>query len=157
LFPFATAGFFYGLTAATTRTGFNATAVAANEALVTIRVPTTAAEVNFRHAFFSGTIDEANFTISDQEFRSWLHSNDWTFHEFYTDEDGFHWSIPKPTGSRSDFIIVYPLSFGDEVAEHVNVKNGYEYAEQDAEHLDARFNITYDKDAERAYMWRTTF
>lgn len=157
LFPCATVGFFTVLTSAMTETGTNTTPQAANSALLMFDVPAAATAVDFRHAFFSGTIDEATFTIDEADFLDWLKSNEWNCREFYTDEDGFHWDEPSADDVGGDAMWVWPLRFDGAEAEYVEIKNGYKYAERDEVNLDAGFNIVYDRDTKRAYVWQTTF
>ena len=142
LFPIATVGFFVGITNAMTETGTSATPQVANNALLTFDVPSTATAVDFRHAFFAGTIDEANFTIAEDDFLKWLKSNGWKSRRFSAGETGY------------DAVWIWPLRLD---GEHTEIKNGYEYTERDEVDLDAGFNIVYDSDTRRAYVWRTTF
>ncbi|MBX3448607.1 MAG: hypothetical protein KF777_03555 [Planctomycetaceae bacterium] len=157
LFPFATVGFFGGLTNAVTKTGTNATPQVANNALLTFDVPSTATAVDFRHAYFSGTIDAANFTIAEEDFLSWLKSKGWKTRKFQADERGFHGAEPSAGETGNDSVWISPLRLGGDDTGHIEIKNGYEYIERDEVNLDAGFNVVYDRDTRRAYIWRTTF
>lgn len=157
LFPLATIVFFVGLPKAMTKTGTNATPQVANNALLTFDVPATATAVDFRSCIFSGTIDEAHFTIGERDFLDWLESKGWKSREFYTDEDGFHWTEPPADEIAGDSVWIQPWPFDSDDSDFIEIKNGYEYTEVDEARSDAGFNIVYDKDTHRAYAWRTTF
>ena len=120
-------------------------------------MPSTATAVDFRHAFFSGTIDEANFTIAEEDFLSWLKSKGWKSRKFYTDEDGFHWTEPSLDETGDDSVWIWPLRLDGDGTDYIEIRNGYEYTARDKVNLDAGFNIVYDSDSQRVYVWRTTF
>jgi hypothetical protein len=157
LFPFLTVAFFVGLWNAMTETGTNAVPQVANNVLLTFDVPSTAKAIDFRHAFFSGTIDEANFTISEEDFLGWLDTKGWKSREFYTDKNGFHWTESAPEATNDDSLWIRPLRLDDDNTGEIKIQNGYEYTERDENNLDAGFHIVYDRDTHRAYVRRTTF
>jgi hypothetical protein len=158
-FPILSVLFFIWLPRASTCSGEGVTAQAANDGLLTISVPETATDVDFRHAFYSSLIDEADFTIDESAFLEWMKQNNWSPGEFYTDADGLHWK------GETDFAIlgyvsVTPVAKVTEGRdEDLEVRNGYYFDDYEKGELgdDSGLTVVYDKDGGRAYAWRTTF
>ena len=157
LFPVVTAGFFVALPLAMSKSGTDATPHIANQALVTFDVPSSATAVDFRHAFFSGTIDEANFSIDEVDFKNWLASNGWKSRELVTDQNGSRWKDSALHDEKDNEIRVRPIRLRGTESKYLAIKNGYVFSSQDPRHPDSGFNIVYDKDTNRAYVWRTTY
>jgi hypothetical protein len=101
-----TALLFVYLPKSMTETGLGVDAATANIHLLMIDVPLTAQDVNYRHAFFSGTIDEANFHITESDLIAWATDNGWKLSEFWTDTDGIHWDPTTHEDRQSDFVWV---------------------------------------------------
>jgi hypothetical protein len=155
-FPMLSVFFFVWLPRATTYAGEGVTAQVANDNLLTISVPETATDVNFRHAFYSSLIDEADFEITEDDFLKWVKEQRWTTREFGTNADRIH-GEPESEFSADDLAWVYPVAISGD-AEMIEVRNGYEIVDDGAiENDDVFLCVVYDKDHDRAYMWRTTF
>ena len=133
-FPIVTVATLTILPANMTHSGIGVQPGEANRHLLLLEVPAAARDVNYRHAFFGARIDQADFRIHEDDFLAWLDQNEWTPHEF-NDSD----------------VLIQPFS-SDELLE---LANGYRYDSYDADDLDSGFSIVYDKDTQRAYMWRS--
>ena len=88
----------------------------ANEGLVTLSVPVAATDVNFRHAFFSGMIDVADFAIDEPAFLEWMKQSAREPREFHTDADSV-------VSVRVWVTSVKDVGNSDEL----EVRNGYRY------------------------------
>lgn len=136
-FPLLTIIIFTTLPAYLTETGTSSTPQEANLHLVFFDVPSTAHDVDYRHAYFSGTIDEANFSIAADDYFAWMSEKNWKPQEF----------------NSSDYVYVNRL-FSPDTEE---IANGYRYDDYDEASPDSGFSVVYDKETHRAYMWKTTF
>jgi hypothetical protein len=134
--------------------GKSVSADEANRGLVTFQVPDAATDVNFRHAFFSGVIDEADFAVTEAEFMKWATANGWTPLEFHTDETGIHWA-GKAGRELPANVTVTPVSRGpDESVDDLDVLNGYYFDDSIG---DAGLFVVFDRNGKRAYVLRTTY
>ena len=157
-FPLLTALFFVWLPRGGTFTGTGVTAQIANDRLLSFSVPEAATDVDFRRAYFSGLVDQADFLIEETPFLEWMNEQQWMPAEFHTDEDGIHWK-GKDNSEMHEHIWVSPVvSALDSRNEDLEVRNGY-YFYDDGSQLkdDCGLSVVYDKDRGRAYVWYTAF
>jgi len=157
-FPLFCVILFLWLPAVMTNSGIGVTARIANERLLTISVPETALEVDYRSAIFSGLTDAADFTVDEAAFLEWMSGNEWTPASFFSDETGIHWTRDNRFSSL-DIVSVTPVKVmlegrgGD-----LDVRNGYYFDDYDKSSSDdSGLTVVYDSDRHRAYVWRTTF
>ena len=153
VFPVLTVLVFVYLPKSMTETGLGVDAATANIHLLLIDVPSTAQDVNYRHAFFSGRIDEANFHITESDLLAWATGNGWKLSKFWTDTERLHWDPTTDEDRQSDFVWVQTFTSDD----FVEIANGYRFDDYDPVHLDSGFSVVYDKDNQRAYICRSTF
>lgn len=137
----------------TTTVGANSTPEEANAHLRFFDVPSNARNVDYRHAYLSGTVDEAHFDMKADDFLTWMAENDWEPQEFFTDEKGFQWKNENAAKEMQSYQGVTSLR----TSEFYEIANGFRFDEYDEENIDSGFSIVYDKDEQRAYMWHTTF
>ena len=110
---------------------------------MTFKVPNAATDVNFRHAFFSGTIDEADFAITEAEFLKWAATNDWRPIEFRTDAEGFH-RASESGFELPTYVTVTPVRRAlNESIDDLDILNGYYFDDSIG---DAGLYVVFDKD-----------
>jgi hypothetical protein len=143
-FPTITIVLFIALPPATTTTGIGVVPQEANQHLLTFSVPVAASDINFRHSFFAGTIDEADFAISEEDFLNWAGANHWSPKALHVADEP----------SELPFsIVVRPLGPG---VDEYEPRNGY-YVFVAGPRGDAGLCVVFDKDQGRAFIYRTRF
>jgi hypothetical protein len=158
-FPLLCGLFFIWLPRAMTSSGMDVSVRAANDGLHTISVPEAASDIDFRHSYFSGLTDVAEFTIDESMFLEWMKQSSRSAVEFYTDADGFHWKS-ETNFKLLDYISVTPVANVIEGHDDdLEVRNGYYFDDYEKSDFgdDSGLTVVYDKDSNRAYVSRTTY
>lgn len=143
---------------AATSSGKGVTADVANASLMTFKVPLGATDVNFRHEYFSGLIDQADFNVDEKLFHEWSKQNGWAPTRFSMRDDGIHWDVAGDS-QLPDQVFVTPVALENESrSDDLDVLNGYYFDDYEKDVFDdSGLTVVYDMDRGRAYIQRTTF
>jgi hypothetical protein len=154
----ATFLFLEQLPAATTYSGRGASAAEANSRLGMFKVPATASNVDYRHSFFSGLTDAADFDLDLAEFHQWMADNQRKPLAFATTANRVEWSDGKPQRISLPITVTPVAVLIDRRGGDMQVDNGYYFDDYDRDRFDdSGLTIVYDSDKQRVYMGRTTF
>lgn len=157
VFPVVAAVLFQWLPAATTHSGLGVSAQAANEYLMTFDVPPQATNVDYRHSFFDGLTDAADFDISEAEFLKWMADSDRQPHHFSTVAYQIRWDDGK-TLDRPSAIHVHQVAAQFKHQGEIEIEQGYYFDDYAARgSVDNGLTVVYDPQKKRAYIWRTTY
>jgi hypothetical protein len=150
--------FFEQLPAAMTYSGRGVSAAEANSRLVMFKIPTTASNVDFRHAFFNGTTDAADFDIDETEFLQWMTDSRRQPDQFATTEKLAEWADGKSHRVHLPISVTPVSALLERHSGDRQIENGYYFDDSDRDRVDdSGLTIVYDSDQKRVYMWHTTF